>query len=256
MKKYSAKSLSKLAGVSVRTLHHYDKIGLLKPAIRTEAKYRLYGENELLRLQQILFYKELEFSLQEIMDILNDPDFNLVQALKNHKQVLITKQERILVLLNTIEKTMFNLKSKKMITDKELYEGFSKDEIKTIHKESVEKYGLDVIKTSEKFLKKLSKEEVDTLKNVQKEIFRNLYNLSKNSPESEVVQLEISRHYKNIRQFWGTDGNNNSQKKEYKGLGKLYIEDQRFTMIEGNPQPEFARFLSESMSYFANTQLD
>lgn len=80
MKEYSVKGLSKIAGVSVRTLHHYDKIGLLKPAIRTEARYRLYGENELLKLQQILFYKELDFSLNEIINILNDPDFDLMKA--------------------------------------------------------------------------------------------------------------------------------------------------------------------------------
>mgnify|MGYP000865807544 FL=1 len=110
MKKYSAKGLSKLAGVSVRTLHHYDEIGLLKPAIRTEAKYRLYGENELLKLQQILFFKELDFSLKEIIDILDDPDFDLTVALESHKQALISKQERISVMLNTIEKTVLNLK--------------------------------------------------------------------------------------------------------------------------------------------------
>jgi DNA-binding transcriptional MerR regulator len=75
MDNYSVKRLSDLAGVSVRTLHLYDEIGLLKPSIRTDAGYRIYGEKELLRLQQILFYKELDFSLQEIAAILDHPEF-------------------------------------------------------------------------------------------------------------------------------------------------------------------------------------
>ncbi|MBA4145294.1 MAG: MerR family transcriptional regulator, partial [Cytophaga sp.] len=88
MVSYSVKELSEIAGVSVRTLHLYDEIGLLKPSTRTEARYRLYGENELLRLQQILFYKELGISLEEIRSILDDPEFDLLQALESHKVAL------------------------------------------------------------------------------------------------------------------------------------------------------------------------
>lgn len=255
MKKYSAKGLSKLAGVSVRTLHHYDEIGLLKPAIRTEAKYRLYGENELLKLQQILFFKELDFSLKEIINILDDPDFELAVALESHKQALISKQERISVMLNTIEKTVLNLKEKKMITDKELYEGFSTEGVRKIRNEAIEKYGEEKVLASESYLKKLSKEQVDELKEEQKMIFKNLFDLSDRQPESEDVQMEIARHYKNIRKFWGTDGSSDSQWKQYKGLGELYMSDERFTMIDGNVQPEFAGFLSAAMTFFANTQL-
>lgn len=255
MKKYSAKGLSKLAGVSVRTLHHYDEIGLLKPAIRTEAKYRLYGENELLKLQQILFYKELDFSLKEIIDILDDPDFDLIKAFESHKQALISRQKRISLMLNTIEKTVLNLKGKKMITNEELYEGFSTEKVTKIRSEAIEKYGEEKVETSENYLKKLSKEQLEQLKNEQKEIFINLFDYSDKEPESEIVQMEIARHYKNTRKFWGTDGSSVSQWKEYKGLGELYIADERFTMIDGKAQPEFAIFLSKAMTYFANTQL-
>lgn len=255
MKKYSTKGLSKLAGVSVRTLHHYDEIGLLRPAIRTEAKYRLYGENELLKLQQILFYKELDFSLKEIIDILDDPDFDLLKAFESHRKALISRQKRISVMLNTIEKTVLNLKGKKMITNEELYEGFSTEKVTKIRNEVIEKYGEEKLETSENYLRKLSKEQLEQLKNDQKEIFKNLFGLSDKEPESEVVQMEIARHYKNTRKFWGTDGSSVSQWKEYKGLGELYIADERFTMIDGRIQPEFARFLSKAMACFANTQL-
>src|SRR5688572_8269383 len=103
-KQYSVKQLAKLAGVSVRTLHLYDQLGLLKPAVRTEARYRLYGEPELLRLQQILFYKELGLPLQEIGEILDDPDFDLVKALGDHRKALQEQGKKIKVLLGTIDK--------------------------------------------------------------------------------------------------------------------------------------------------------
>ncbi len=255
MQKYSAKGLSKIAGVSVRTLHYYDKIGLLKPAIRTEAKYRLYGENELLRLQQILFFKELDFPLKEIKTILNDPGFDLLKALENHQQALILKQKGISEMLGTIGKTMLHLKGKKMITDDELYDGFTKEEIIKHRNETIENYGNETLERSEIGLKKLTKEQLEALKEEQKAIFKALLSISHQDPKSNDVQLAVARHYKNTRRFWGTDGSSDSQWKDYKGLGNLYTTDRRFTKIDGKVPSNFAQFLSEAMAYFANSQL-
>lgn len=252
MTKYSAKELSNLAGVSVRTLHHYDEIGLLKPAIRTQAKYRLYGQNELLKLQQILFYKELDFSLQEIMEVLEDPSFDLLTALEEHKKALQAKQERISTMLNTLEKTLLNLKVKKMITNEELYEGFTSEETARMRAQTSELYGKNRLERGENYLKKLSKEEFEELKREQKEIFQQLFKLHTSAPESDAVQMEVARHYVNVRKFWGTHGMSNVQRREYKGLGTLYEADERFTMVDGLAQPAFAKFLSQAMAYFAD----
>ena len=86
--RYSVKQVSELSGVTIRALHHYDQIGLLKPAERSEKRYRYYDEDSLLRLQQILFYRELGFSLDETKDILDDPDYDYIQALKKHREKL------------------------------------------------------------------------------------------------------------------------------------------------------------------------
>ncbi len=114
MKKYTAKEVANLSGVSVRTLHHYDKIGLLKPATRSEKNYRFYGEAELLKLQQILFYKELGFPLREISSILKAPDFDLIKALENHQSALKSRQQQITKMLKTIKTTLSNLKNQTM----------------------------------------------------------------------------------------------------------------------------------------------
>jgi DNA-binding transcriptional MerR regulator len=112
--RYSVKQLARLAGVSVRTLHVYDKMGLLKPSVRTDARYRYYGEAELLRLQQILFYKELDLSLKAIGEIINEPGFDLIAALNCHKAALTARRDGLDTLLNTIDNTIDHLKNKTM----------------------------------------------------------------------------------------------------------------------------------------------
>src|SRR5687768_14923871 len=153
MENYSVKKLSGLAGVSVRTLHPYDEIGLLKPSVRTSAGYRLYGEKELLRLQQILFYKELDFSLQQIASILDHQEFDLVQALENHKLALKQKQERLTMLLGTIDKTISKIKNGTTMTNNELYEGLPKEKAESWRQEAIEAYGAEAIERSEKSLR-------------------------------------------------------------------------------------------------------
>src|SRR5512135_267261 len=130
---YTVQQLARMAGVSVRTLHHYDHIGLLKPSARTAAGYRLYGEADLLRLQQILFFRELDFPLADIQAILDDPGFDQVKALRDHRQLLQHEADRLGRLLKTIEQTISRLTEDNMtmtpMTDEELYEGFTPEQI-------------------------------------------------------------------------------------------------------------------------------
>lgn len=91
----TVKQVSNLTGISVRMLHHYDKIGLLKPTKLTEAGYRLYDDEALETLQQILFFKELDLPLKEIREIITSPHFDKMEALKNHKKLIILKRDRL-----------------------------------------------------------------------------------------------------------------------------------------------------------------
>jgi len=255
MEKHTAKGLSEITGVSVRTLHYYDDIGLLKPAIRTEGRYRLYGVNELYRLRKILFLKDLDFPLKHIRDFLDDPNFDRVKALDLRRVALDNLQRSIDEKLNIIDTEISKIKNKKMITDDELFDGFPNGKSQEIREQAIEKYGWDKIETSEHYLKQLSKEELEALKNEQREIFNTLYEISDQDVKTEKVQLEVARHYKNVRRFWGTDGSRDAQWKQYICLGQLYLEDQRFCSINGEAKPGFASFLSEAMSYFATRQL-
>ena len=122
---YPVKKVAQMSGVSVRTLHFYDEIGLLKPAYYGTNGYRLYEEPQLLILQQILFYRELGFNLKQIQQILGRPDFEKVAALQSHREILQEHLARTHTLIETIDKTIEHLKGTKKMKSKEMFQGFS-----------------------------------------------------------------------------------------------------------------------------------
>jgi len=252
---YSVKQLSLLAGVSVRTLHVYDKLGLLKPSVRTDAGYRLYGEAELLRLQQILFYKELDLSLKAIGDILDDPCFDLVEALSGHKAALIARRDRLNILLNTIDNTIDHVKHKTMSNFEKLYEGMPREEAAALRQEAIDNWGEEAIVRSENALVEMGPARLGQLRADQQDIDGRLRSLVDQAPESEPVQAQIARHYEIIRGFWGMPEGKAIKAAAYKGLGELYVSDERYMTVDGKPDPRFAAFMRAAMGYFADTKL-
>lgn len=251
--RYSVMQLARLAGVSVRTLHVYDKLGLLKPSVRTEAGYRYYGEQELLRLQQILFYKELDMPLKAISEILDDPGFDLVEALIGHKAALIARRDRLGVLLNTIDNTIDHLKNKTMSNFEKLYEGL--DDAAALRQEAIDKWGEDTILRSETALLEMKPADLEQLKADQRAIDRRLRALVDEDPQSDAVQKQIARHYEVIRGFWGMSAGQAIKAAAYKGLGELYAADERYMALDGRPDPRFATFMRAAMGYFADSRL-
>jgi DNA-binding transcriptional MerR regulator len=249
VERYSVKKLASLAGVSVRTLHLYDQMGLLKPKIRTEKKYRLYGKAEALRLQQILFYKELGMPLKEIASILDDPQFDPVRSLENHRNALLSKQQQLSTLLKTIEKTINHLKKETMLSIEELYEGLTPEQVTLRRGEAIKKWD-DAVERSENHLRKKTKEEFAQLKLAADANVKRLLALSNEDPVSEKVQAEIAVHYELMREFWGTAGSPDKQAATYAGLGDLYVNDDRYMTAGGNPNPAFALFLNKAMKHF------
>jgi len=254
-KHYSVKQLARLAGVSVRTLHLYDEIGLLKPSVRTEAGYRLYEEKELLRLQQILFYKELDFPLKDIGDILDDPGFDRIRALEGHRAALLARKDRIDNLLTTIEKTIFHLKKGGvMLSHEELYEGLPKEKAEGWRKEAWERWGKDAVEKSEMQLLTMTREDLKGLKTAFADNWKKLAAFSNSDPASPEVQEAVRLHYQQIRQFWGTASEPDPQWKAYKCLGEMYTQDHRYTVIDGQPNPAFAEFLCKAIAHFVEEE--
>ena len=223
MTKYSVKQLSKLAGVSIRTLHHYDQIGLLRPAFRSEKGYRYYQHSELLRLQQILFYRELGFQLNAVAEILNDPDFDLIKALQFHRRELHKQADRVQQLLVTIDKTIHKLKNEKVIMeDKELYAGFTAEEVKKMRAEVTQRWGEKQLLETEARIRQLGADGWQDNKKKGEEITQLLADLMDLDPGHAQVQEAIGLYHKHLNFFYEVT------KERYRCLAKMYTEDERF----------------------------
>src|SRR5437868_2330381 len=123
--RYTVKQLARLAGVSTRTLHYYDQVGLLKPSFIQKNGYRCYEEKELLQLQQILFFRELEFPLQKIKQIMHSDNFDSLAALIDQQRLLQFRKQRLEKLLKTIEKTITNQKGGEDMKNDDAFSAFN-----------------------------------------------------------------------------------------------------------------------------------
>jgi DNA-binding transcriptional MerR regulator len=153
---YTVKQVAKLSGVSVRTLHHYDEVGLLKPASVGANGYRYYGRDELLRLQQILFHRELGLSLSEIRGVLDAPDFDRVAALEAHRAKLEAESNRFRRLIRTIDETLAALRGAATMSEKAMYRGFDPEKQAKYEAWVIDRYGPEV------------QESIDAVKEAQK----------------------------------------------------------------------------------------
>lgn len=181
----TVKQVSDLTGISVRMLHHYDKIGLLKPTKLTEVGYRLYDDEALETLQQILFFKELDLPLKEIKEIITSPHFDKMKALENHKKLIILKRDRLNGLIKLINKTLkgANTMSFKEFDMSEYYnvlEEFKKENKDKVirHWGSVDKFDemIEKGKAVEAKIAKMAMEEYGSIKKYAEAVKKNLNN--------------------------------------------------------------------------------
>jgi len=252
MKAYTERQLAKLAGVSVRALHHYDHIGLLTPSARTAAGYRLYQDDDLLRLQQILFFKELDVPLCEIRNILDDPAFDQIEALAKHRRLLQARAERLTHLLTTIDRTINKLKGEDMdkpMTDEELYEGFSKEQRERYQREARERYDPALVEESERRIRKMTKAQWGDVKGEGDDITRSLAALIDRDPGDAEVQQLIARHHAWIERFYPANA------EVYSGLGQLYAENAEFRAFYDKYRVGLADFMKAAMAYYAEHTL-
>jgi len=253
---YTVKKLAQVSGVSVRTLHFYDEIGLLPPAYVGDNGYRYYQEEQLLMLQQILFFRELGFELKEIQKILGQPEFDKLHALASHKDALQHKQRRMQELISTIDKTIKQINGERIMSIKEMYAGFTPEGQAERESFLVNRYGEYAKKWVEE-----SKENTKNWSHEQWENFSEEWNdicahlaalLAKNtrvgSPE---VQAIVEKHYLMIKKFWTPNH------ESYIGLGLGYLEfDWKKAFEEYDSQhPKLARYLADAIKVFADHKL-
>lgn len=245
---YTVKGLADLAGVSTRTLRWYDQKGLLKPARTNEAGYRLYDDKAVSKLQQIMFYRELEFSLAEITQILDSPDFDQQKALQSHLKGLQKRQKRIDDLILTVNKTLEELRGGAQMSDQEKFESFKANAIQKNEarygKEIREKYGDEAVDRSNAAMMKLTQEQYNTREKTGAEIQTRLNQavlggLTAASPEGQQI-AELHRQ-------WCSYGAEPYDPQKHAGLAELYVCDARFTAYYDGEVSGCAAFLREAI---------
>ena len=239
------KEVAELVGISVRTLHHYDEIGLLTPDEITESGYRVYSDENLEILQQILFFKELGFSLKEIKEIIYRPSFNRQEALEVHHHLLLEKRKQLDKMIETLEKTIRHSKGEIQMTNKEKFEGFDFSH-NPYEQEARERWGDKAVDDANQKAKNMTKFDQEKFN----EIYRNLATLRHFSPDSKEAQAAIEEWYVFLNKLgdYSLDA--------FKGLGQMYVDDVRFTKNIDQFGEGLAKFMYDAMMVYADTTQD
>lgn len=247
---YSIQSLSKMAGVSTRTLRYYDEIGILKPARISSSGYRIYSEKEVDLLQQILFYKELGMELKVIKEILSSPSFDVLEALYSHKEGLLKKRAQIDLLIQNVENTIDSKEGGKKMANKDKFNGFKKELIdkneKKYGKEIREKYGDKTVDDSNKKLMNMDEEKFDEFKKLEADIIEALkLAMDTGNPRGELAMKACELHKKWLGYTW-----NFYSKEAHRNLGEMYVCDERFKKYYDDNREGMAEFLRDALIEF------
>lgn len=244
---YSIRQLAKQSGVTGRTLRYYDSIGLLRPVRADRNGQRFYDDAARLRLQQILFYRELAFPLEDIKAMIDHPKFDLVESLRGQKRMLLERRTNLNKLIASIDATITHMNDQTNPSDDDLYGGFTLEEktkLKEYEKEAEQKWGgTEAWKESQRRAKGFTKDDWDAIKN---ETDANLWALialmaEGKAPESDEVQAEVAKHRAGINRFYDcTDG-------VYRGLADMYLADDRFAAFYRKYHADLPEFLSRAM---------
>lgn len=250
---YSIRELSELAGVSARTLRYYGEIGLLKPAHVSEAGYRSYGEAEVNRLWQILFYKERGFGLKEIKKLIYQEDSDILSALEEHLRELEEQREHMDLLIRTVENTILSMKGAYSMSDKEKFEVFKKAVVEENEKrygaEIREKYGEGWVDAANRKILDMSEENWRRFKELEDEIRERLESavVSGKDLESEESAKIVRLHKEWLCMTW-----KQYSSEAHKNVAQLYVADERFTEYYDKKVSGCAELLCRAVGYWAD----
>ncbi len=234
-----------MAGISVRTLYHYDEIGLLVPKRDIHNGYRVYSDQDISRLQDILILRNLEIGLQEIKSIIEAPTFKKIDFLETYIKRAENKKRETDQLVTTITKTIRHLKNNIHMDDKDLYEGLQEDEIDSIKTETKDRWGdTEVYAESVARTANMSKEDWKRYKEKQNDLMQNLAANISLGYDHPKVQILIQTHYESLRTFY------TPSKEIYLGLAELYITDERFSSYFEKYALGLALFMNKAMKEF------
>ncbi len=239
------KEVADLVGISVRTLHYYDEIGLLEPNQKTESGYRYYSNKDIDTLQQIIFFKSMGMPLEQIKSIIKDSDFNPIEALKMHQKMIAKKRDQLDLMLQTIEHTIHYLKGEKEMSNEAKFKGFDFTH-NPYEDEAVKRWGKEAVDQSKAKLNKLSQYEKENFAKEFDDVYKHLANIRHLDPTSNEAQSGILKWYQLLNKM------GEYSKEVFKALGQMYIDDVRFMKNIDKYGEGLTLFMRDAMVYFAD----
>lgn len=241
---YSVNDLAQLSGISVRTIHYYDEIGLLKPSSVRPNGYRTYAQREVMKLQQILFFRELEIPLREIARIMGSPGFDRRTALADQRRLLALKRDRLDRLLETIDRELGG-EGRHMGDNTDLFASFGDTELTKHMEEAKRRWGnTDAWRQSMERTRHWTKADYERIRAQGEELTRQLAETMAYPPEDDRVQALIARHYAGIRSFYDVSAD------MYRNLGAMYVDDPRFAAYYEKFRPGLSVFMRDAIAVF------
>jgi len=240
---YTVKTLAKFSGITVRTLHHYDKIGLLHPNRKNESGYRIYTDVEVDKLQQILFFRELDFGLDEIKNIIDSPTYSRADVLKMHRILLDKEKSRLETLIQTLDQCIEEEGGGHIMNTTDKFKGLDKSELEAYREEAKEKWGVEVIEASERRMKENGISGHEELQKQLETILVPMGQLLIEDVKNESVQVLVSKLRAYMNQFYDcTD-------EVFLGLADMYINDERFYENISQYGKGLPEFLAKAITY-------
>ena len=240
-KTYTIKQIADMAGVTTRTIRYYDEIDLLKPVEVRSNGYRYYDRSSLLKLQQIMFFRELDLPLEDIREIVNRQDFDMLDALKKHHLSLETQQQRLKRLLHTLDQTIDSLTSSTEISEEEYFKGFDQSE----YEEEVRaRWGkTSYFAESQQKWASYSPQQQEELKNRGAQLINDMVGSDPNAkPEDEHIQQAIGDYFEYLNRYFYT-----CDLDFFRSLADMWVADPRFAANYDRVRPGGAAFVREAV---------
>ena len=256
MSVFTVSEVARLSGVSVRALHHYDEIGLLRPGHVGENGYRYYGPDELLRLQQILFHRELGFPLEEIRQALDAPGFDRVAALKAHRARLMAEARRYRALVKTLDDTLAALEGDRQVDEKAMYRGFDPEKQAEYEAWLVETYGGSMQAHMDEARQKTKGWTQADFDKAQAEVEAIEADMAQAMADglpanSEAVRAGMRRLHGWVGRSW----NRPPTREAFTGLGRLYQDHPDFRARYDGRAAGLTDYMAEAMRAFSEAEL-
>jgi len=243
---YTVSQLARLSGISVRALQHYHRIGLLEPTEIGTNGYRYYAENKVFELQQIIFFKELDFSLSEIKKIMKNPSFSVEKSLNKQKELIYQKMERLHGIIQLIDKTLKNRKGENKMRGQDYFEEINEAKVKEYTKRAKEAYGEEVVNQSIKQVKKEYNNDYARMQREFEEWLESVKNVMEKGPGSIEAQELIAQWYDKMKNIFPCDI------QIFSSLGMMYKDNEEFAVNFRKVDERMPEFVCDAIQLFCS----